>query len=266
MGSVVRRRLRRDVDDHDARRQGDRQAEERGRRAARDRPPGRRRVAIAIVRTVWTGAAHSSAPCSAAQPAEIDLDADLEQEQDHPEVGEQDELVVVGHVARRERRDQQPDREVADDRRHARAAGPASPRRPRPGARRRLRGSGAPSHPRTDRTVPLTVAEGEPTGPPSSAPKIRGYRAGQVRPTAPSRLRRTVRKEGPRPSTTRRRSSGAQPKLPLILRDRASSATGPAHSSASRSHPSRVPEGGSPALRPEARRPAGVPMVQGGHR
>ena len=36
----------------------------------------------------------------AAQAPEVDLDADLEQEQDHADVGQQLDLVAVGDVAR----------------------------------------------------------------------------------------------------------------------------------------------------------------------
>ena len=53
----------------------------------------------------------------AAQPCQVDLDADLEQEEHDPDVGEQLELLVVGHVAGRERREAEPDGQVADDRR-----------------------------------------------------------------------------------------------------------------------------------------------------
>ena len=52
----------------------------------------------------------------ASQPGEVHLDPDLEQEQDHADVGQQLELLVVGHVARREWREPQADRQVADDR------------------------------------------------------------------------------------------------------------------------------------------------------
>ena len=52
----------------------------------------------------------------ASQPGEVHLDADLEQEEDHADVGQQLELLVVGDVARGERREPQPDGQVADDR------------------------------------------------------------------------------------------------------------------------------------------------------
>ena len=58
----------------------------------------------------------------AAQPCQVDLDADLEQEEHDPDVGEQLELLVVGHVAGRERREAEPDGQVADDRREMQPA------------------------------------------------------------------------------------------------------------------------------------------------
>jgi hypothetical protein len=58
-----------------------------------------------------------------AQAGDVDLDAHLEQEQHDADVGEELELLVVGHVARRERRDQHADREVADDRRQPQSPG-----------------------------------------------------------------------------------------------------------------------------------------------
>ena len=51
------------------------------------------------------------------QSLDVDLDAYLEQQQDYADVGKQLELVVVGNIARRERRNQETDREIADDRR-----------------------------------------------------------------------------------------------------------------------------------------------------
>ena len=74
-------------------------------------------VAIAAVMTVWSGAAQHELAVLAAEPGDVDLDADLEQQQHDADVGEQHELVVVGDVARRERRHRQPHDEVADDRR-----------------------------------------------------------------------------------------------------------------------------------------------------
>ena len=62
--------------------------------------------------------------------AEVDLDADLEQEQDHPDVGQELDLVAVGDVPGRERRDGQPGRQVADDSRQPELARqPAEPGR-----------------------------------------------------------------------------------------------------------------------------------------
>ncbi len=52
----------------------------------------------------------------ASQPGQVDLDADLEQQQHDTDVGQQLELLAVGDVARRERREAEPDRQVADDR------------------------------------------------------------------------------------------------------------------------------------------------------
>ena len=51
------------------------------------------------------------------QPLEIHLDPDLEQEEDDAHVGEQFELLAIGHIARRERRHAEPDQQVPDDRR-----------------------------------------------------------------------------------------------------------------------------------------------------
>ena len=58
----------------------------------------------------------------ASQLGQVDLDADLEQEQHDPDVGQQLELLAVGDVAGRERREAQPDGEVADDRGEVQAA------------------------------------------------------------------------------------------------------------------------------------------------
>ena len=58
----------------------------------------------------------------ASQLGQVDLDADLEQEQHDPDVGQQLELLAVRDVARRERREAQPDRQVADDRGEVQAA------------------------------------------------------------------------------------------------------------------------------------------------
>ena len=66
----------------------------------------------------------------APQPGEVHLDPDLEQQQHDADVGQQLELLVVGDIARRERREPQADGQVADDRGEMRAVGPASRRRP----------------------------------------------------------------------------------------------------------------------------------------
>jgi hypothetical protein len=58
-------------------------------------------------------------------PLDVDLDPDLEQQEDDPEVGEERELATIGDVAGRERRDREADGEVADDRREA--GGPGDP-------------------------------------------------------------------------------------------------------------------------------------------
>ena len=55
----------------------------------------------------------------ALQPGQVDLDPDLEQQQDDADVGQELELVRIGDVARRERREPETDGEIADDRRRA---------------------------------------------------------------------------------------------------------------------------------------------------
>ena len=64
-------------------------------------------------------------PCSRPESPEVDLDADLEQQQHHADVGEQLELLAVGDVAGREGRDGEAESEVADNRRQ-----PETPRQP----------------------------------------------------------------------------------------------------------------------------------------
>ena len=71
------------------------------------------------------GAGQQDPAVVAPQPGQVDLDPDLEQEQDDADVGEQLELVVVGDVAGRERREAEADDEVPDDRRE-----PEPPREP----------------------------------------------------------------------------------------------------------------------------------------
>ena len=53
----------------------------------------------------------------APQLGQVDLHPDLEQEQDDADVGQQLELVVIGDVAGRERREAEADGEIPDDRR-----------------------------------------------------------------------------------------------------------------------------------------------------
>ena len=111
-----------DVDDDHARRHRDREPEERGgrelepearerdeRRAERDRHLDRRRP--------------EHRRMLAAELTQVDLDADLEQQEDRPDLGEQADLGAVRDVARGERRDGEPDGEVADDRRQRQAPG-----------------------------------------------------------------------------------------------------------------------------------------------
>ena len=78
---------------------------------------------MTVDRIAWTGAAHRIGPWSRRKPGQVDLDPDLEQQQDDADVGEQLELVVIGDVAGRERREAEPDREVPDDRREMQATG-----------------------------------------------------------------------------------------------------------------------------------------------
>ena len=61
---------------------------------------------------------------------EVDLDADLEEQQDRPDLGEQVDLAPVSDVARRKRRDGDSDGEIADDGRQRKTPGePAGERR-----------------------------------------------------------------------------------------------------------------------------------------
>ena len=52
----------------------------------------------------------------------VDLDADLEQEQHHAHVGKHLQLVSIGDITRRERRDDQPGREISEHCRQAESA------------------------------------------------------------------------------------------------------------------------------------------------
>ena len=104
-----------DVDDDDARRQRHAETQEGGDlraeacrhhhgaadRRRQDRLRGRREQQAAMF---------------APQMPQVDLDPDLEQQQHDSDVGEQLQLVAIGDVAGRERRDRQPHDEVADDR------------------------------------------------------------------------------------------------------------------------------------------------------
>ena len=55
---------------------------------------------MTVESTTWSGAAQQQPAVVAPQPAEVHLDADLEQEQHDADVGQQLELVVVRDVAR----------------------------------------------------------------------------------------------------------------------------------------------------------------------
>ena len=127
----------RDVDDDDRRRQGDRQADQRGRR--RREPGDEEDGAGDDGRDDRPGSAPPTIRprCSRPDPQEVDLDADLEQEQDDAEVGQELELLAIGDVARRERRDD--DARARDSRRPR-----AIPRAGRASRRPRRRAGGAP--------------------------------------------------------------------------------------------------------------------------
>ena len=119
----------RDVDDDDARRQRDAEPDRPGserRQSGQGRGPGRdRRRDDRLER-----GDEEQLSVLAPESGDVDLDADLEQEQHDAEVGEQLKLLVVGDVAGRERRHEHADREVAHDRRQAQpTCDPAGERR-----------------------------------------------------------------------------------------------------------------------------------------
>ena len=116
VGRLVRRPPARagDVDDDHGARHGHRQADQ-GRAVRRqadreqhERGDGRRDPDLQRRRPQEPAVLAPHVP-------EVDLDADLEQEQDDPDVGQELDLVAVGDVAGRERRHGEPGREVADD-------------------------------------------------------------------------------------------------------------------------------------------------------
>ncbi len=59
----------------------------------------------------------------ATESGQVHLDADFEQEQDHADIGKKLELLPIGDVPRRERREPEPDGEIADDRRQVKSTG-----------------------------------------------------------------------------------------------------------------------------------------------
>ena len=116
VGRLVRRPPARagDVDDDHGARHGHRQADQ-GRAVRRqadreqhERGHGRRDPDLQRRRPQEPAVLAPHVP-------EVDLDADLEQEQHDPDVGQELDLVAVGDVAGRERRHGEPGREVADD-------------------------------------------------------------------------------------------------------------------------------------------------------
>ena len=108
----------RDVDDHDRRAEGHAEPEDGGRDGLGaeddedDAADERGDQHLHRRHPEQPGPARGGGP-------QVDLDADLEQEQDDADVGQQMELLGVGDVARRERRDEEADDEVADDGRQA---------------------------------------------------------------------------------------------------------------------------------------------------
>jgi hypothetical protein len=92
----------------------------------------------------------------APQPREVDLDADLEHEEDDPEVGQQLTLRPIGGIAGREWRHREAESEVADDRRQPEPTrSPADDRRTEQlqARSRGLSGRSPPQHPAGDRAV-----------------------------------------------------------------------------------------------------------------
>jgi len=112
---VVRRRLRVMLNNHYARRQRDRQADQD--RAAPTNPESERGRAYdqGCRQHLHRRRPQDRAPI-ANQPHRVDLDADLEQEQHHADIRQQLELTPVGHITRRERRNDQAHDQVAEHR------------------------------------------------------------------------------------------------------------------------------------------------------
>ena len=108
-----------DVDHDDARGHRHREPQQRGRGQRRGRATRKAAADAVNVTAICTGAAQSTGRVLAPKLADVDLDADLEQQEDRPDLGEQADLSPIGDVAGGERRDGEPDRQVADDRRQA---------------------------------------------------------------------------------------------------------------------------------------------------
>ncbi len=103
-----------DVDDDDRRREGDAQPDEGGRdrfepaEVERDAGDDGRQDRLRRRRP-------EDGSMVAPEPRQVDLDADLEQEQDDADVREELQLLMIGDIARRERREGEADGQVADD-------------------------------------------------------------------------------------------------------------------------------------------------------
>ena len=112
----------RDVDDHDGRRERDAEAQRRGRRrgdsADQGRGPGNGGGDEDL-----EGRRDEEAALFAPDSHDIHLDADLEEQEDDSQVGEQLDLVAIGDVPGRERRDHDAKQEVPDHRRQPDATG-----------------------------------------------------------------------------------------------------------------------------------------------
>src|SRR5438270_278700 len=121
-GVVERPALRaRDVHDHDRAREPDREAERYCTEPIAPERDEDERTGKGHERDLrWHGGEDTER--LPAQRAKVELDPDLEQQQNHPNVGENLDLVTVGHVSRRERADDEADDEIADDRRKTQVA------------------------------------------------------------------------------------------------------------------------------------------------
>ncbi len=86
---------------------------------------------MAVVSSDLQRRRHEEAALLPSDPREIHLDADLEQQQHHADVGQQLDLLAVRDVARRERRHGHAQREVADDGGQADTPGDPAERRGR---------------------------------------------------------------------------------------------------------------------------------------